>query len=95
MRLTRVTNKANMVLMNTTNNIAEVLERNELGLFGVEHARISGPSSVMPGGREARRVLETVARLLDKADEYEDNDAVAMAARCREDARVILAEVLR
>jgi hypothetical protein len=72
---------------------ASVLQRNELTEDNVRSlAYVVEHGEIYP---RVRRVLETIARLLDKADEYDDNDALGMAAACRADARDILAEVLR
>ena len=85
MRLTSVTNKANMVLMNTTNNISEVLARNGLG----SAVDINIGATV---GHWA--ALEVIAKLLDHADIDPILEAGKVADQLA-DARAILAEVLR
>ena len=85
-------------MMNTTNKISEVLARN--GLYELDITLVQDVADDSHGGTRRRAVLETVARLLDEADAVESSERVSgvdtgTAHKVRNDARAILAEVLR
>lgn len=80
--------------MNMETDISEVLARNGLTDIDIGAAR-GGVDGTSARGARMRDVLETVARLLDDARLYRETSDVRLEAEALDDARAILAEVLK